>query len=59
MRPRSRGVECRETSWLAKLRAMLRWRHRKRRLSVDRLSDHLLRDTGLERVPAVMRHRSW
>ena len=37
---------------------MLRRRRRKQRLSADRLSDHLLRDTGLERVASVTRGRS-
>jgi len=36
---------------------MLRRRRRKQRLSADRLSDHLLRDTGLERVASVTRGR--
>ena len=36
---------------------MLRRRRRKQRLSADRLSDHLLRDAGLERVSWVTRDR--
>jgi uncharacterized protein YjiS (DUF1127 family) len=44
-----------ETTWLS--RTMARLARRRRRPSTARLSDHLLRDAGLERVGDVTRRQ--
>jgi hypothetical protein len=44
-----------DANWLSKVAARLTRRWRKP--STDRLSDHLLRDAGLERVGGVTRRR--
>jgi len=55
VQPRSVEIGLGETNWLSKLMGRLarRWR----RPSPERLSEHLLRDAGLERVGGVTRRR--
>ncbi|HJT14870.1 MAG TPA: hypothetical protein VJ790_19760 [Dongiaceae bacterium] len=55
VQPRSIEIGLDETSWLSKL--MARLVRRSRMPSTDRLSDHLMRDAGLERVGGVTRQR--
>jgi uncharacterized protein YjiS (DUF1127 family) len=55
VQPRSVEIRLGETNWLSKL--MARLARRSRRPSTGRLSDHLMRDAGLERVGGVTRRR--
>lgn len=56
MQPRSSGIEVGGTNWLAKLLARVTVR-RWRAPSTEKLSDHMLRDAGLERIGGQTRRR--
>ena len=56
IQPRSTGVGLGEINWFSKLLAAMAVR-RWRAPSVQGLSDHLLRDAGLERIGGQTRHR--
>jgi hypothetical protein len=55
MQPRSSRIEVGGTSWLAKMLARVSMRRRVP--STEKLSDHLLRDAGLERIGGRMHRR--
>jgi hypothetical protein len=56
MQPRSAGIRLGEINWFSKLLAAMAVR-RRRDPSTQGLSDHLLRDAGLERIGGQTRCR--
>ena len=53
IQPRSGTIRLDELNWLLKVKALLT----RRRPSLDRLPDYLLRDAGLERIGGLTRRR--